>query len=314
MKTRLSNTSVSLYLECGLKYDLHYNKKIRPLKTKSALVFGSAIDSAFNALLKGNTLENARTDFNTTWLKYETDSLITYSKSDLDQDLLKSDNVKDSKNESWESLLLKGQLMIDTYHEEVMPRIKKILAVQKPFEIANNEGDTAHGFIDMILQWEDGKTYIADNKTSSVKYEPTSAKDNRQLPTYYYAVKDEYKPHGVMYIVFDKKINLNKVKTCKICDTICTTSHKTCNALNPGIGRCGGEFLITMDPKATYNVIINQIDESDENRVLAEFDTANQGISNGVFEANESSCVGKYGKCQYWSLCRESSMDGLIKK
>ena len=71
--------------------------------------------------------------------------------------------------------------------------------------------------MDLIEEWEDGKTYLLDNKSSSVKYAEDSAKTGQQLPLYYYIKKDDYKLDGVGYIVMSKKINKNKVKTCKKC-------------------------------------------------------------------------------------------------
>ena len=268
MKTRLSNSSITTFLECGLKYDLHYNKKIRPLKTKSALVFGGSIDIGLNALLEGKSLEAAQTIFFNEWVKYRDDELITYSKSDLDIELVNHYNKDQVKNPSWTSLFIKGNLMLKTYYKEIIPRIKKVIAIQKDVELTNSEGDKIVGIIDLEVEWYDGKIYIADNKTSSIKYSPNSAKENRQLVTYYYTEKDKLKLDGVMYIVLDKKINLNKVKKCQSCGTINKSSHKTCNeqrgiinpidnSEGPKFFRCNGEFTVTLDPKAMYEVIIN---------------------------------------------------------
>jgi hypothetical protein len=53
MTIRLSNSAKDTYIFCPKKYDLHYNKRLRPDSLASSLFFGSALDDAFGVLLLG---------------------------------------------------------------------------------------------------------------------------------------------------------------------------------------------------------------------------------------------------------------------
>lgn len=320
---KLSHTSISKFLECGRKYRHYYIEKIRPIKTKSALVFGSCLDKGLNALHEGKDLNIAKDLFFGAWSKFDNDSTI-YSKSDLDVELLKFykyHNLEDS----WYSLLLKGYLILEACKREVLPLIKKHLAIQKPVSFKNSEGDEVHGFLDLIIESHEGKIYLMDNKSSSVNYEADSPKKSQQIVLYYYIEKDEYKINEGGFFVYKKKINMQRVKKCKSCGTINKSSHKSCNETRyddmyltrpPKEYRCNGEFEITYNPIAEVDFITNEISSEDEDRVINDIDKANEGIANKEFEPNFESCETKYGRCEYYNLCHGASMEGLkvVKK
>lgn len=297
---RLSNTAVDKYLECSLCYKLHFIDYIRPVRGKSALLFGGTLDTALNHLLLTKNLEESLEIFRNKWNKIDIENT-DFSKSDLDEELLDFFNCKRG-NLSHRSLAEKGELFIYQYHKDILPKIKKVIAVQEPVSLKNDDGDEITGFLDLIVEWEDGKTYLLDNKSSSVKYEPFSAKLGQQLPLYYYIVKNRYKLDGIGYIVLSKKINKNKVKKCKKCATINYGSHKTCaNVVDlQHTTRCGGEFEITINPSVDIDVILNHVDESDENRVIETFDMVNTAISNKEFATEHNPKKNKYFQwCPY---------------
>jgi hypothetical protein len=312
-RNKLSHSSVSIYSECGKKYKLHYIDRIRAKDEKSALYFGKCLDNAFNELLAGKDLALAQANFEIEWTKaLEMD--IKYSKSDVDEDLLAWVELPINKKQpAWATLRLKGALLVKAYHDQVLPKIKKVIAVQKPVSIKNAEGDEVAGFLDLIVEWEDGKTYLMDNKSSSVPYTPTSAKESQQLVLYYHMEKDTYKLDGVGFIVLSKKIIKNKLKTCTKCGNETTGREKTCTRLENGV-RCNGEFSISFNPEVEVQFIINEVDEAAEDRCIEVFDKTNEGLLNEKFDPNWQACIGKYGKCTYFDYCKKGSMDGLVKK
>ena len=311
--TKLSNTAVNLYNQCSFCYYLHYKEGIRPVKTSSALVFGSALDTALNHLLLNRKIIEAKSTFYNEWFQYKTDPNIVYFKSDLDEELLNHLSIYDNKNLEWQTLMTKGMMFIDAYYNEVLPKIKKVLSVQEPISIKNNEGDEISGFLDLVVEWEDGKTYLMDNKSSGRLYDANSAKEGQQIPLYHYAVKDKYKLDGIGYIVLIKKINMNKTKTCTKCERVNNSSHKKCNeefimvtdvdrkekVVTANFKRCNGDFKITINPSVDIQYVFNKVEESDENRVLEAFDKANYGISNNLFANEHVKERGKYGFCPY---------------
>ena len=302
---KFSNSSIDKYTECSLCYKLHYIDRIRPVRTKSALLFGGVLDTALNDLLLNKNLIKAKETFIKQWTEVNVNTT-DFSKSDLDielNDFFQPQNglykLVEDINSSWQSLLNKGLLFIEQYHKEVLPKIKKVLSIQEPVSLKNDDGDEISGFLDLIVEWEDGKTYLLDNKSSSVTYEEFSAKMGQQLPLYYYIVKEKYKLDGVGYIVLNKKINKNKVKKCKTCGEINKGTHKTCDGLT-GFKRCNGEFDITINPSVDIQYVFNQVAESDEKRVLDKFDEVNYNVSNGYFAENHSEKRNKYFQwCPY---------------
>jgi hypothetical protein len=313
---KLSNTQINLYNQCSYCWKLHYIDNVRPVKTSSALVFGSALDLALNDLLLNNDLNQAKETFSQEWYQYTNNTDISYFKSDVDNELLEFNTMYPviPYKPEWHTLYYKGLMFIEAYVKEVLPKIKKVFAIQEPINVKNDQGDEIVGFLDLIVEWEDGKTYLMDNKSSASLYDPLSAKEGQQLPLYHYAMKDKYKLDGIGYIVLIKNINKNKVKVCKKCGIVNYSSHKKCNETKGfSMQRCNGEFEITINPSVDIQYVFNKVDESDENRVLESFDKVNYNISNGLFNDFHNPERGKYGYCPYKNY-EESSPDFYIKE
>lgn len=302
MGNKLSNSAIDKYNECSLCYKLHYIDRIRPIRQKSALLFGATLDGALNHLLLTKNLQESLKIFGDEWASLRVDN-IDFSKSDLDEELNNYYPKYDYRNESnpsWQSLFHKGILFITQYHKDILPKIKKVVAIQEPVSLKNSDGDEITGILDLIVEWKDGKVYLMDNKSSSVKYAIDSAKTGQQLPLYYYIAKDKYKLDGVGYIVLSKRINKNRIKECKVCGKNCDTSHKSCPSINSDGSRCNGSFNISINPSVDFDIILNQVEESDEKRVIETFDAVNQKIINGEFATEHPTTKNKYFQwCPY---------------
>lgn len=309
---------VNMYLSCPLCYKAHYVDKWRPKKVKSYFLFGSALDTALNDLLitrsQGKSIDLFRTVWNTKCYGQNIDWL----KTDLDQELLDHYQIT-GDNKEYFSILLKGQLMIEAYYKEVLPKIKEVVAIQKPVKLLNKDGDEINGFLDAIIRKTDDKLYLIDNKSSGSKYTSDAPKTNNQLPLYHYIIKNEYPIEKAGYIVMQKKINKNKVKECKNCGAFNSSSHKTCDKIvdknigftNPRQIRCNGQFLTTINPSCDIQTVFNKIEPEDEIRVLNDFDKALYGIKNQIFEKGPPS---KYGKCTYFDIHEENNTREFYKK
>lgn len=100
---RLSHSAVSRYQQCPRSYQLHYQKRLRPKTQSAALLFGSAVDAATGALLKGSD-KSPEDIFKYLWTFAEINgensylpdnTTIVYSDSEYDYDLL--DNTHKTK-------------------------------------------------------------------------------------------------------------------------------------------------------------------------------------------------------------------------
>ena len=312
---KISHSSINRYLTCPKSYKLHYIEKIRPKALKSALIFGGALDKGLNVLLSHKPLQEAKEAFKKAWettyynnelINLQKDQRVIYSKSDIDEDLLKHFNSS-HENKGWYSLLLKGYLMLEAYQAEIIPQFSLIWDVQKPISLKNSEGDEVMGFVDFKAVFN-GKKVLFDNKSSSIKYAPDSPNNSQQLVLYSYVEND---CDQIGFVVMNKKINKQKKKICSKCGFDGShTRHTSCNNEINNI-RCKSSFIETINPKCDIEIITNVVQLSDEERVLNDTDKANSGIRNKQFNPNYSSCEGKFGRCEYWSLCHETSMEGL---
>lgn len=371
MPNRISHSSVRLYAQCSKRYKLHYVDKLRPNVISGALLFGSAIDTALNDLLVNKDTEKAKTVFLAAF-EYQaingiktylpTANNVVYAKTDFDAELIPNldtktiqgefDKLSDRKNQvgfenlsagekneyailNWKALYNKGRIMIDTYAREILPQIKQVLAIQKHIALKNDQGDEIIGYVDLIVEWKDGKRYILDNKTSTRDYDPDSASKSQQLLLYHHICKDEYKiDGGIGFIVLYKQIQKNRKKICSVCGFDGSGArHKTCNneVKHPDIvsnigpnkqqkgvlagytGRCNGEWKETIDPKARIEVILNHAPEAAEDLVLDVFDSANVGIRNKQFIPNLQACGTGDWSCPYSKLCWQGKDDSLVK-
>lgn len=333
MPNKISNSKLAVFSDCSLKYKYQYIDRLRSKIISSALLFGSAIDKGLNKLLETKSVEDAKTEFLTVFSHHtnaegkivdtSTSLDVQYSSSDLDEELLSVEDTNRPENErNWLSLRSKGLIMIDSYAKDILPRITKVIAIQEPISLKNEEGDELVGFLDIVVQLDDGKTYLLDHKTSSRPYEQDSAGKSQQLLIYFHECKEKYKVDGVGFFVLKKQINKNRTKICKTCGYNGTgATHKTCPNEPNGQSltalkqkRCNGEWKTTINPTCSIDVILNEVNPATEDLIIQTFDSANENIKAEKFAPNLGSCMKYNRKCEYYGLCYEGSMEGLVKK
>lgn len=209
---------------------------------------------------------------------------------------------------NWVCLKRKGLLIIDAYKEKVIPRISKVLAVQKEIKFTDTDGTEITGFIDLIAEMDDGNTYILDNKSSSRLYSEDSARHSAQLALY---AHHEGLDH-VGFIVFSKSIKKNKLRKCLQCGEISDNNRvKTCNSEING-ARCGGDFDTVVQPEAQIQIILDKISDNMVQMVMDNFEMAKLAIENKIFLKNLSNCTNYYGSlCPYYYKCHKNSNEGL---
>lgn len=276
---RLSHSSKNVYRECPYKWFNHYYRKLRTLQESSALQFGNSVDLGLNTLLETRDVSKALTIFEESWVKVRAEQNIKYSKSDLQEELIKDLVANNEKDKSWLSLNEKGKILINEYNDQVMPKIGEVIKVQLDQVIKNETGDELVIKTDFIAEWLPTKQRVLfDNKTSSVKYEENSVKESAQLATYFDGLKDEYKLDACGYIVLPKKINKRK------------------------------------KPAIDIKIIIDQVAEETIEATFKEYEEVLEGVKAARFEKNLDACQGIFGRCVYYQYCRNGSTEGLIEK
>lgn len=338
MGNRLSHSAINKYLFCGESFRLHYREGYRPKNISSALLFGKALDMAFDYILTG---KNVVTDtdiadeyeyFDYHWRsQYLNDKLtniylneeryIHYSKTDIDKDLLTEEEIKEAGEDndklSWFSLRHKGHLMIDTFKNEFLPKVKNVYSTQELIELENEQGDKSIGYCDAVLDI-DGFDYpvITDFKTAAKPYSEDSVQYSVQLSQYLHALSDKYNTRLAGYIVFLKSISKNRTKICNKCGFDGTgLKFKFCNNIVNG-SRCSSDWIETLRPKAEMQIIIDEIPQEVEHLVIDNIDSVNTSIKIGIFTKNVNGCKDAgYGKpCDFFELCWKKDPSKLSRK
>lgn len=289
---RLSFSAAQKYLTSPFSYYAHYFLRLRSEQLGSALVFGSALDTGLNSLLidlkdgMAPDLEKAKAAFCREFLKQTvngedillyTPGAVKFSKSDLDEGLLTEEDLSSGLDKSWLSLNRKGQILIEEYHAQVIPRIESVLAVQHEINLPNEAGDVLTGIVDFIAKI-DGKVRLCDNKSTSITYTATSASESAQLATYYEALREEFGLEGVAYVTLSKKVLKRK------------------------------------KPRVNIRIIFGEVSEDLIIQTFDQYDSVLTGIRSGQFPCTREICCSTPWGCGYKKFCESNgrNMDGLI--
>lgn len=280
MGIQLSFSAAQKYINSPLSYFLHYYLKLRPIEVGSALAFGASVDAGLNALLtdlrddREPSIDRAKAMFDTEFGAFKATE-IKYSKADLDMDVLTREDLDKSAADpsipiANLCLIRKGHMIIDAYVEQVIPKLEKVILVQHNIALFNEFGDSLIGVVDLVAQI-DGKTYILDNKTSSIKYTEDAVKKSQQLGTYFEALEDEYQLDGVGFIVIPKNIRKKK------------------------------------EPRVPIEIKLGEVDDEVMDETFKMYEQVLNGIKSGQFHC--SGCTETPWPCPYRNYCESGYKD-----
>lgn len=351
---RLSYSQLSKYQLCPKSYEFYYKKNLKPETKSGALAFGSALDVALNSLMIERDLDKAKEIFLQNFLKTDingvihdlkTSDKIVYSVSDFSEELLSDGDLEELKSEPFQFKTLKerrdavgwdgmskeeklsynkynflamrrkGLLMLEAYARDILPKIKRVVEVQKRIELhSSNNKDSIVGYIDAIVELEgvDGLV-IMDNKTSSMPYDQESVFTSQQLSLYSFILQQmNIQASFGAYAVLLKPIRKKLSRVCKTCGNVPEpeSRHKTCNATNEKGKRCGGEWDTTKEIYIDTQLIVDRINENFTESVIENLDVITESISKDLYPRNFQSCQNYWGgKCDYFNLCYKKAID-----
>ena len=278
---KFSCSQIELYNECARKYKYKYIDGWEPDKTFSPLLFGRALDTALNYILKQKKegkkieLKKAIFIFNKSMNEWTAHNEFVFFKSEVEPEDIIKDDKDGNQLRAWSRLVKSGHEMLKIYLKEVMPLIEQVYYVQEKKTILNEEDDQFTLVLDTIVKLKDGRVVLLDHKTASKPYPEDSAKTSRQLALY----NEFYKCPYVGYIVFQKRLIDNKVK---------------------------------------WDMIVDKMDDVVVSGAWEKVDETIQKIKGSIIEDNwpcDPGCKFKFGKpCPYLQLCSYGSTRGLIKR
>lgn len=335
MGNRLSHSQVSKYQQCGKAYQFWYMDRIRPTKSRSSLLFGTALDRAVGVLL--NPAESDKTPeeiFDFFWRFQEVNGVNTYlpncttliyAKSDFDKDLLteeaqnkigvsretilsivekrtslgydelSADEKEIANHAFWWCLYAKGYYMLKAFRSKVLPKLTKVHSTQEYIELENGD-DKVIGYIDIVAEVEGhNEPIVLDLKTSAMEYEDDAVLTSPQLTLYTHAVSEKYNTRKAGYIVLNKNLIKNRKKICGKCGYDGSGGRHKTCANEIEGKRCGGEWNETVSPEVYVQFLIGEIPKQTEDLVLENIDDISAAIKMGHFTRNLNVCHNTYG-------------------
>jgi hypothetical protein len=219
---------------------------------------------------------------------------------------------------NWLCMKVKGRFMVEAGIKWLDENIEKVYKTQAKIELENEDKDIVLGFADLVAKIKGyDKPVVIDFKTSGRMYEPDSVKTSPQLALYVYTLKDKLEKTNLAgFVVFQKNIRKNKIKTCKKCGNDGSGGrHKTCANVINGV-RCNGEWDEVINPSVTIQVIVDEISEFFQEQVVGNFNSINLAIKNEIFPRNWNSCIRYNGTviCPYYNYCHKNELGDIIQK
>lgn len=350
-KTFISFSGYQKFVTCPRMFKFHYFDKLRPTIQPSHLIFGSAVDAALNALLteSGSPLEACdevlkqlvlgnvefnKNDYDGELIDEKTRTVLLekcralgYSGDDVDllvHSLFSKSHADLSDKQRGAlalacaaSLRAKAILFIEAYQTRVVPLLRKTESVQETITWEDSHGNSFAGVLDLVGNMVGEGMLVIDNKTASRPYEPDAVRVSPQLAIY-------CKVKGIdraAFIVLDKSIRKNRVKTCSVCGNDGTGKrHKTCDAELPKDGsralvRCDGAWAETIKPEVNVQIIVDTVPERVQDMAVEALSDAACAIKAGHFPRNLNACANQYGKpCPYKRHCWQGDRSGLEVK
>jgi len=227
---KVSHTQLQLYKTSPRAWYNKYMLKYKEEVMSSALFLGSIIEKSIDALLEGKTLKEAQDLFEKNYQKYKingkweilkSSNKVKFFKSDFQENAHTQEELDELADKPhnfrcWSSRIKSGKLMIQEFHDNILPNIKRVIATQEYISVDNGAGDQIIGYADYIVEWIDGRILILDLKTSASKYKDdavTTIEKGAQTALYYFALKDKYKLDGAGFLVLEKKIRKKSPQT-----------------------------------------------------------------------------------------------------
>jgi len=215
------------------------------------------------------------------------------------------------------SMNRKGHLMLESFHEHILPHITQVVGTQVQISLNHPDGHSITGFIDLIAKMEgfkmpngriltDKDILVLDIKSAGAAYwaklDDLTMSDQLDL----YLVSEEEQSIAatnlIGYLATSKQISTHEESICKSCGNLKRSSHKTCNAEVDG-KRCGGEWEMNQRFYCESKIVVGERNLDEAAVVLEDMTDVLVGVQNQVFPRNRNSCNLYGGVCEYIDLC-----------
>lgn len=166
----LSYSRLSRYLLCPEQYRLYYVERLRPRVLPASLVFGQTVHQALASFFhSGASPTDCFTDH---WGE------------------VKETPLRYACREAWDKLLERGKILLDLFVTQELPKLERIVASEKAFELRITSLNLPLvGIIDLLAEIG-GVLTVVDFKTAAAAYEDHEVMMSDQLTAYHLAEPD----------------------------------------------------------------------------------------------------------------------------
>jgi hypothetical protein len=319
---QLSHSASQKFLECGMKYKLHYIDRIRPVKLGSALFFGGAVDEALNELLESkkegykpkerSPLDLAHYNFIDIWEQQLENPNIEYFKSDIDLSVLLDIDLE---------AIAEFDKEVE-HHEEFL---EECFAILKAKDTMSKEDQLLYNRIAWHCLYRKGLMLIEayNNDILPQIYTVFDIQKKVELP-------DEHGNNLIGYIdaivsfidapdkkvVLDNKTSSKPYKDDSVAESPQLATYLESEGLDTGAYAVVEKAIRKREPRTRTQLIIDKIPEKTFDKTFEEYDNVLEGIGNEEFDKNyESGCFSFGRLCDYYHYCRSNgkNMKGLKK-
>jgi len=330
---RLSNTAITTYQQCGMKYKYHYIDRYRSKIIDSPLFFGNAIDNALNVILltKKKVLTDSEKELikkdykvvfrdalqNVMIIDQKVDirktELARYFNSDLELDIWTPDDLNEFLAHGIKEMSQVTKSNYRAFLDECLETRKKKELLDIPeYRLFNFAGWISLHRKGLILLEEYKKTiYPEIVEVHDIQKEVHLPNDKGDFITGFIdftaTFKDGFKR------IMDNKTSSSAYTNQNILDSqqlvIYTENEKNY--------KCGFAVLEKKirkkEPRVRSYLIFGEVSDSQVDKFFSEIEYVLEDIKAEKFEKNEKSCFAFGKPCQFYNICHKGDATGLIK-
>lgn len=181
----ISHNQIFTYLNCSLKYRLHYIEG-RPMeKVSVALPFGSAIHSAVEMYYRTLKNRSTREPVNAIMERFETCF-------ELEIENQQAPIIYKKETPDRKTAIEMGKSMLQVFYENNIVKPEQIVDIEYPLSarLYKENGEPTDfllvGIIDLLLVDDNQEILIVDNKTASKSMAQSTADEDNQMTAYSY--------------------------------------------------------------------------------------------------------------------------------
>lgn len=189
----VSNSSLSTFRGCSHRFDLHYHRNIRPIKTNISLYFGSMLHEAMHTRHSSKLNDEQTKTFFESAFRGGLKATPVMWAGDGKPKMLKNGTYSKARNDfgDAESAIAYGLKCLDAYFQSELEDGVEVWASEVKFEFPldiDGQAITVIGYIDKIVRIN-GKVYVLDYKTAAQKEDEEYLQVENQVSTYYLGAK-----------------------------------------------------------------------------------------------------------------------------